>query len=74
MKESEKRYRLYEYIKANDEITENLSNTKKLILKLMKNDKQTEDYCNRKMLEEKGEVEDAIIGKHYHETWLKEQF
>lgn len=71
MKESEKRYRLYEYIKANDEITENLSNTKKLILKLMKNDKQTEDYCNRKMLEEKGEVEDAIIGKHYHENMTK---
>ncbi len=73
MKESQKRYKLYECIRDNNEITEEMSNTKKLILALMKKDKQVEEYCNRKMLEEKQEVEEAILGEHYHENMTKRE-
>lgn len=73
MKESQKRYKLYECIRDNNEITEEKSNTKKLILALMKKDKQVEEYCNRKMLEEKQEVEEAILGEHYHENMTKRE-
>lgn len=73
MKESQKRYKLYECIRDNNEITEEMSNTKKLILALMKNDKQVEEYCNRKMLEEKQEVEEAILGEHYHKNMTKRE-
>ena len=73
MKQSQKKYKVYEYIRDNNEITAEMSNTKKIILELMKNDKQAEEYCNRKMLEEKQEVEDAIIGKHYHENMTKRE-
>lgn len=73
MKESKKRYKIYEYIRDNNEIVEEMSNTKKLILRLMKNDKQTEEYCNRKMLEEKQEIEEAMMGEHYHENMTKRE-
>lgn len=73
MKESEKRYRVYEYIRDNKEITEEMSNTKKIILKLMNNNKQTEEYCNKKILEEKQEIEKAMIGEHYHENMTKRE-
>ena len=39
----------------------------------MKKDKQVEEYCNRKMLEEKQEVEEAILGEHYHENMTKRE-
>ncbi len=73
MKDSEKRYRVYEYMRDNKEITEEMSNTKKIILKLMNNDKQTEEYCNKKILEEKQEIEEAMIGEHYHENMTKRE-
>lgn len=73
MKESQKRYKVYEYIRDNEEITEEMSNTKKIILRLMKNDKETEEYCNKKILEEKQEVEEAMLGEHYHENMTKRE-
>lgn len=73
MKELKKRYKIYEYIRDNDEITGEMSNTKKLILRLTKNDKKTEEYCNKKMLEEKQEVEEAMTGGHYHENMTKRE-
>ena len=39
MKISQKRYKVYEYIRDNKEITEKMSNTKNLISKLIKNNK-----------------------------------
>ena len=38
LEESLKRYKIYEYIRDNKDITCEISNTKKLILKLMLND------------------------------------
>lgn len=73
MKESKKRYKIYEYIRDNDEITGEMSNTKKLTLRLTKNDKKTEEYCNKKMLEEKQEVKEAMTGEHYHENMTKRE-
>ena len=73
MEESLKRYKLYEYIRDNKKITMQISNTKKLIVKLMQNDKETIEYCNRKMLEEKQEVEEAKIGKHIHKNMTKRE-
>ena len=71
MKKSQQRYKIYEYIRDSNEITVEMSNSKKLILRLMKNDKQTEEYCTRKMLEEKQEIEEAMLGEHYHENMTK---
>lgn len=73
MKKSQQRYKIYEYIRDSNEITAEMSNSKKLILKLMKKDKQTEEYCTRKMLEEKQEIEEAMLGKHYHENMTKRE-
>lgn len=73
MGESFKRYKIYEYIRDNKKITMQISNTKKLIVKLMQNDKETIEYCNRKMLEEKQEVEEAKIGKHIHKNMTKRE-
>ncbi len=73
LEESLKRYKIYEYIRDNKDITCEISNTKKLILKLMLNDEETIQYCNRKMLEEKHEVEEAIYGKHFHNNMTKRE-
>lgn len=73
MIQSQKRYKVYEYMRDNNEITAEISNTKKLILRLMKNDKQAEEYCNVKMLEEKKEVEEAILGEHFHQNMTKRE-
>ena len=73
LKESLKKYIIYEYIRDNNNITAEISNSKKLILGLMANNKETIEYCERKLLEEKHEVEDAIEGKHYHENMTKRE-
>lgn len=73
IEESLKRYRIYEYIRDNNTITAEMSNTKKLILKLIENDNETESYCNKKMLEEKQEVEDAMDGNHFHKNMTKRE-
>lgn len=72
-KKSLKRYRIYEYIRDNCNITENMSNTKRLMIKLMEKDKETEEYCNKKIFEEKREVEEAMIGKHFHKNMTKRE-
>ena len=64
LEESLKKYRIYEYIRDNNNITAEISNSKKLILGLMAKNKEIIEYCERKLLEEKHEVEDAIEGKH----------
>lgn len=69
----EKIYSVYEQIRDNDEITECLSNTKKLILNLLENDNSTIKYCIRKSQEEKQEVEDAKIGNHFHKGMTKRE-
>lgn len=71
LEKSLKRYKIYEYIRDNNEITTEMSNTKKLIVKLMQNDKKTEEYCNKKILEEWQEVEEAKLGKHFHKNMTK---
>lgn len=68
-----KLYGIYEYIRDDDEITSNISNTKKIILELLKNDKETLNYCNKKMNEERQEVEEAKIGNHFHERMTKRE-
>lgn len=68
-----KRYQIYEFIRDNEEITEDMSNTKSLINKLMKNDKEIVEYCNQKLLEEWEEVEEAKLGKHFHENMTKRE-
>ena len=73
LEESQKRYKIYEYIRDNEKITSQMSNTKKLIVKLMQNDEETTKYCNRKMLEEKNEVQQAMIGEHYHKNMTKRE-
>ena len=73
LEESLKKYRIYLYIRDNNNITAEISNSKKLILGLMANNKETIEYCKRKLLEEKQEMEDAIEGKHYHENMTKRE-
>ena len=73
IEESLRRYKIYEYIRDNDKITVEMSNTKKLIIKLMQNDKETEKYCNRKILEEKNEVKEAMRGQHFHKDMTKRE-
>jgi phosphoribosyl-ATP pyrophosphohydrolase len=73
MKEAQERYELYERIRDDNKITVDMSKTKKLILKLMQNDNKAKEYCNKKMLEEAKEVQDAIEGKHFHENMTKRE-
>lgn len=68
-----KRYKIYEYIRDEKEITAEISNTKKMMIKLLENDKETVKYCNRKSLEEKKEVEEAKFGNHFHENMTKRE-
>ncbi len=69
----EKLYKIYEYIRDENKITPNLSNTKQLILRLAENDEETIKYCIKKTKEEKQEVEDAKIGNHFHKAMTKRQ-
>lgn len=73
MKEAIQRYRMYEYIRDNPFITPEMSNTKMLLVKLMQDNKVVKEYCNKKMLEEKREVEEAIKGVHFHENMTKRE-
>ena len=73
VKKSMKRYKIYEYLRDNDKITAEMSNTKKLIIKLMQKDKETEEFCEKKINEEKIEVEEANLGKHFHEKMTKRE-
>lgn len=73
VEESIKRYKIYEYIRDNDRITVEMSNTKRLIVKLMQKDKETEEFCNKKINEEKIEVEEAKRGQHFHEKMTKRE-
>ena len=73
LKKSIKRYKIYEYIRDNDKITEEMSNTKNLFIKLAKHNKEAEEYCKRKMLEEKQEVEEASVGEHFHANMTKRE-
>ncbi len=69
----EELYKIYEYIRDENKITPNISNTKKLILKLLENNDETIEYCIRKSKEEKQEVEDAKLGNHFHKGMTKRQ-
>lgn len=73
IKETLKKYKMYEYIRDNKEITAEMSNTKKLILKLMEGDKEVKDYCHKKLKEEKREIEQAMVGKHFHKNMTKRE-
>lgn len=73
MEEARKRYQIYEYIRDNDKITIEMSNTKDLILKLIQKDKKIEQYCKKKIIEEKREIEEAMIGKHFHRNMTKRE-
>lgn len=69
----EKLYGIYEYIRDESKIISSVSNTKKIILKLMINDNEIIEYCNTKALEERQEVEEAKIGKHFHKGMSKRE-
>lgn len=73
IKETLKKYKMYEYIRDCKEITGEKSNTKKIILKLMEGDKEVKDYCHKKVEEEKREIEQAMIGKHFHKNMTKRE-
>lgn len=73
IKETLKKYKMYEYIRDCQEITGEKSNTKKIILKLKEGDKEVKDYCHKKVEEEKREIEQAMIGKHFHKNMTKRE-
>lgn len=73
IEESITRYRIYEYIRDNEKITVDMSKTKRLIVKLMQKDKKTEEFCNKKIKEEKMEVEEAKLGQHFHRKMTKRE-
>jgi phosphoribosyl-ATP pyrophosphohydrolase len=64
----EKLYKIYEYIRDNDEITTKISNTKKILQSL-----DSLEYCYQKCEEEKKEVYDASVGKHFHKGMTKRE-
>lgn len=68
-----KKYKIYEYIRDSKEVTGKVSNTKYLIEKILQNDKEVIEYCNRKKEEEKQEVEEALLGKHFHKNMTKRE-
>lgn len=68
-----KRYKIYEYIRDNEKITEKISNTKKIMINLEKGDKKTIEFCDRKKAEERKEVEEAKTGKHFHANMTKRE-
>lgn len=69
----EKIYNIYESIRDEQNITKEMSNTKKLISDLLENNSETAEYCIRKSKEERKEVEDAKIGKHFHKGMTKRE-
>ncbi len=69
----EKLYKIYEYIRDENKITSNVSDTKKIMLNLVENNEKTLRYCIRKSKEELQEVEDAKVGNHFHEGMSKRQ-
>lgn len=73
MKEARKRYQIYEYIRDNDKITTEMSNTKDLIFKLIQRDEKIEQYCKNKVIEEKREIEEAMVGNHFHKNMTKRE-
>ena len=73
MQEAQKLYKAYELIRDSKSITCKISSTKKIMMELMQNKKETVAYCNKKMLEEKTEVEEAMQGKHFHEGKTKRE-
>ena len=68
-----KRYKIYEYIRDNENITEEMSNTKKIIINLEKEDEETIIFCNRKIIEERKEIEEAKTGNHFHTNVTKRE-
>ena len=68
LEETINKYKLYEYIRDSKKITEQMSNTKFLITKLSENDLETLNYCKKKIKEEKKEVEEALLGIHFHKN------
>ena len=73
LEETIKKYKLYEYIRDSKKITEQMSNTKFLITKLSENDLETLNYCKKKIKEEKKEVEEALLGIHFHKNMSKRE-
>ena len=73
LEETINKYKLYEYIRDSKKITEQMSNTKFLITKLSENDLETLNYCKKKIKEEKKEVEEALLGIHFHKNMSKRE-
>ena len=71
--EAIKKYKIYEYIRDSKNVTKEMSNTKLLITKLMQNNMETLEYCNKKIEEEKCEVRDALLGIHFHKNMSKRE-
>lgn len=68
-----KRYKIYEDIRDKENITEEMSNTKRIIKNLEKEDEKTIIFCKRKIVEERKEVEEAKTGNHFHENMTKRE-
>ena len=47
-----KRYKIYEFIRDNENITEEISNTKRILINLEKENEKTIEFCNKKVIEE----------------------
>ncbi len=62
---------IYEYIRDNNSITKEMSNTKRIIQELIKKEQSAIDFCNKKIEEEKQEIEEAKVGKHFHDDMTK---
>lgn len=68
-----KRYKIYEFIRDNENITEEISNIKRILINLEKENEKTIEFCNKKVIEEKREIEEAKEGKHFHENMTKRE-
>lgn len=68
-----KLYSLYEYIRDEKCITEDMSSTKRIINELMLANVDTLKYCQKKMVEERNEVQEAMVGNHFHENMTKRE-
>lgn len=68
-----KLYSLYEYIRDEKCITEDMSSTKRIINELMLANADTLKYCQKKMAEERNEVQEATVGNHFHENMTKRE-
>lgn len=69
----EELYNLYEYIRDEESISKEISSTKRIMLELASGNEDALEYCKRKRNEELHEVNEAMIGEHFHAGMSKRE-